>query len=76
MKLVLLVLGVKPVVSEWATYTINRSQLAQIFWPGGKPPVGGGAGRSTGALTCFVTGVPNLCESKLTYTGKFSLLLV
>lgn len=36
------------------TYTINRSQLAQIFWPGGKPPVDGGAGRSTGALTCFV----------------------
>lgn len=46
------------------TYTINRSQSEQMFWPGGKPPVEGGAGRSIGALTCFVTGVvPNLCES-------------
>lgn len=27
----------------------------------------GGAGRSTGALTCFVTGVACLCESKSTY---------
>lgn len=36
-----------------------------MFWPGGKPPVVGGSGRSTGAITCFVTVavVPNLCES-------------
>lgn len=44
---------------EWirfGTYTMRRSQLAQIFWPGGSPPVDGGAGRSIGALTCFVAG--------------------
>lgn len=39
------------------TYTMSLSQSAQIFCPGGKPPVDGAAGRSTGALTCFVTGV-------------------
>lgn len=41
---------------RFGTYTMRRSQLAQIFWPGGSPPVDGGAGRSTGALTCFVAG--------------------
>lgn len=45
------------------TYVINRSQSVQIFCPGGKPFVDGGAGRSTGAITCFVTGVDTLCES-------------
>lgn len=40
------------------TYTINLSHSAQIFCPAGKPPVDGGAGRSTGACTCFVTGAP------------------
>lgn len=46
---------------ETHTYTISRSHSAQIFWPVGRPPVvGGGAGRSTGARTCFVTGVTAL----------------
>lgn len=34
-----------------------------MFCPGGKPFVEGGAGRSIGALTCFVTGEDTLCGS-------------
>lgn len=45
------------------TYTINLSHSAQIFCPAGRPPVDGGAGRFSGACTCFVTGVTGLnCE--------------
>lgn len=40
------------------TYTISLSHSAQIFCPVGRPLVAGGAGRSTGAITCFVTDGP------------------
>lgn len=52
-----------------STYTINRSQSAQIFCPAGRPPVEGGAGRVSGACTCFVTGVTDRsCECE--YSSK------
>lgn len=40
-----------------ATYTIKRSQSAQIFWPGGNCGLAG-AGRFSGAWTCLSPAMP------------------
>lgn len=41
----------------FTTYTMRRSQSAQIFWPGGNPLFDGGFGTLIGAKTCLVTGI-------------------
>lgn len=60
------------------TYTMSRSQSAQMFWPGGSPLFEGGFGTCTGAVTCCVTGATTdgcsgrWCGAKCTPDGLYT----